>query len=257
VSHFEDAELLTELRQTWRTEFNTAVEPLRKQIQAIAARSSRPPGTMELASLDAPQSLSTQLAADASFAAWVKSQKTHHSAYACELRAPAFRKAGTPISGLSPTEHVPGIWGTPGLPLRLRSLLPQVPTATGNLEITVEQSYAPSAGVIAEGAMKPQLSASYVLSNVRCQTIAQFVKASVQSLSDTPQLAQWLDGRLIYSVSLQRRVSYLKWRCHRNATHRGPYGGRARVQLHAKRHGSRHGCFGKSNRPTLGRGLPG
>ena len=124
MSHFEDAELLTELRQTWRTEFNTAVEPLRKQIQAIAARSSRPPGTMELASLDAPQSLSTQLAADASFAAWVKSQKTHHSAYACELRAPAFRKAGTPISGrkkigisgkTSPTPMVStqATWGGP------------------------------------------------------------------------------------------------------------------------------------------------
>jgi HK97 family phage major capsid protein len=196
-----DQELLDLVEQA----FDRRVAPIRAQLSALQQRSSRMPGALEHTAFGAPRvSLSRQLADDSGFAAWVKSQKTPHSAYATELqRVPLSRKAATPISGLSPTEHVGAIWGTPAFPLRLRALMPVIPVTSGSVEFTVEQSFTPSAAVVAEGALKPAMAATYAEAATKCSTIAQYIKTTLQSLADTPMLSTWLDGRLNYAVSLK------------------------------------------------------
>jgi HK97 family phage major capsid protein len=202
----EDLEIIAEARRNLRLEVEDTIAPLRKEINSIAQRVSRPPGFSPLpASLDGPRiALSRQLSDDIGFQHWLKSQKTHHSAFAMELKTPTLsRKAGTPISGLSPTEHVGAIWGAPAFPLRLRTLVPQVPVTSGNIEYTQETSFTPSAAVVAEAALKPQMAAAFAEATAKCATIAQYVKVTVQSLADTPMLSTWLDGRLTYAVSLK------------------------------------------------------
>jgi HK97 family phage major capsid protein len=197
-----DQELLIEMRRA----FDERVEPLRKQVKGLMERSSRGPGAgLEHGAFDGPRvSLSRQLADDTGFVAWLKSNKTYTSGFATELKMPSLtRKAGTPVSGLSPTEHVGAIWGAPAFPLRLKALMPQVPVSSGSVEYTVEQSFTPSAAVVAEGALKPQMAATYAEATAKCVTIAQCVKVTVQSLADTPMLTPWLDGRLINSVGLK------------------------------------------------------
>jgi HK97 family phage major capsid protein len=201
----EDLELVNEMRRNVREEFDARVQPLRQQVQTLMQRSSRPPGAgKERIPLDATFALSRQLSDDAAFQGWLASQKTHHSAFAAELKMPAFsRKAGTPISGISPTEHVDRIWGAPAFPLRLRTLLPQVPVTSGTIEYTQETSFTPSAALVAETVLKPQMAAACAEAIAKCATIAQYVKITVQSLSDTPLLSTWLDSRLTYAVSLK------------------------------------------------------
>jgi HK97 family phage major capsid protein len=47
------------------------------------------------------------------------------------------------------------------------------------------------------------MAAAYAEATAKCATIAQYVKVTQQSLADTPTLVTWLDGRLIYAVSLK------------------------------------------------------
>src|SRR5262249_42784639 len=144
--------------------------------------------------------LSRQLSEDSGFQTFLRSNKTAHSAYATELQLPSSRKA---ISGLSPTEHVGLIWGGAAFPLRLRSLMPVIPVTSGTVEYTVEQTFTPSAAVVAETALKPQMAATFAEVTSKIPTIAQFVKVTVQSLADSPQLSMWLDSRLAYACTLK------------------------------------------------------
>jgi HK97 family phage major capsid protein len=200
----EDQAVIAELSRRTRAEVESAVDPLRKQVKTLMERSSRAPGSDSTALAAPPITLSRQLLDDGGFQAFIKSNKTQHSAYATELRLPLNRKAA--ITGLSPTEHVGAIWGPPVFPLRVKSLLPQIPTSSGAVEFTVEQSFTPSGAIVPEGALKPQMAATYVEQTSKAVTIAQYCKASVQSLADTPMLAGWLDGRLSYAVALKEEA---------------------------------------------------
>jgi hypothetical protein len=136
----EDHELVSALRATWTEAFDERVEPLKKQIAAIGARSSRAPGSaIETTALDVPASLSRQLLDDGAFQNWIKSPSAKFLPCAIELRRPPARKAATPITGLSPTQYLPQkLWGHPLFPLRLREIVPTVFVESGVVEYTVE-----------------------------------------------------------------------------------------------------------------------
>jgi HK97 family phage major capsid protein len=206
----EEQALVAELRRQWRCEIEAGLEPFQKSLTALAQRTSRPPGFSLESAVSIPAlSLSHQLSADSGFMSFLRANKTAHSAFATELRLPPSRKAGTPISGLSPTQHVGLIWGAPAFPLRLRTLMPVIPVTSGSLEWTVEQSFTPSAAVVAETALKPQMAATFVEQTGKCATIAQYCKVSVQSLADTPMLTQWLDAGVSYACTLKEEAVIL------------------------------------------------
>jgi HK97 family phage major capsid protein len=202
----EDQAIITELRRSWRDEFNATVAPLKKQMQALAERTSRLPGssTLEHAAFDAVPSLASQLLADAGFQAFSKGVLTRTASYGTELRLPPSRKAAAPVSGISPTEYLPQrIWGPAQFPLRLREIMPTLPVGSGTIEYTQETSFTPSAAVVPETTVKPTMAISFQEATAKCATIASIVKVSKQSLADVALMNTWLNVRLGYSVSLK------------------------------------------------------
>lgn len=201
----EDLEVITELRRGFHAEIDNVVQPLRQQMNALAQRTSRAPGVgLEHTSLDLPMSLSHQLTGDASFQSWVKNVKTSREYFATELRLPTNRKAGTPVSGIAPTQYLPQrIWGPAQFPLRLRDIMPTMPVASGSVEYTVETSFTPSAGVVPETQSKPPMAISFAEATAKCATVASVIKVSKQSLMDVGLMNTWLSVRLGYSVNLK------------------------------------------------------
>jgi HK97 family phage major capsid protein len=99
--------------------------------------------------------------------------------------------------------------------LRIADLIPAVPTASGSVEImrltTALDNAAPqqassqpsSAAGGGEFEAKKQGNLVYELVTVPVRTIAQFVPASRQVLSDAPQLQGIIDSELAYSLQLE------------------------------------------------------
>jgi HK97 family phage major capsid protein len=200
----EDREILSAVRHQQREEIDAAIDPLRKQMQALMQRTSRAPGTLETGTLNAGPTFSNQLLADAGFQAFAKSILTRSSSFGAELRLPTSRKAAAPVSGISPTEYLPQrIWGAAQFPLRLREIMPVLPVSSGTIEYTQETSYVPSAAVVPETTPKPAMAIAFQEATAKCATIASIVKVSKQSLADTGLMNTWLNVRLGYSVSLK------------------------------------------------------
>jgi len=205
----DEKETLEELRRSWRddmrAETRAEVEPLKKQLLLIQQRTSRPPGSIvDPTTLDAVPTLSHQLLCDSSYQAFCKSVLTRGSSFGTELRLSMNRKAGTPVSGISPTEYLPQrIWGQAQFPLRLREIMPVMPVSSGSIEYTMESSYTPSAAVVPETTLKPAMAITFAEATAKCATIASFVKVSKQSLADVALMNQWLNVRLGYSVNLK------------------------------------------------------
>jgi HK97 family phage major capsid protein len=82
-------------------------------------------------------------------------------------------------------------------------LLPTLPVTSGSVEYIKETAYTPAAGVIPETQKKPEMAATYAPATTKCATIADCIKATLQSIADVPSLNLCLDQRLSYSVSLK------------------------------------------------------
>ena len=103
-----------------------------------------------------------------------------------------------------------------GAPLRrltVRALFSQVPTASNLIEVPSEASYtnnaAPQGGPTSpighgEAELKQESSMTFSLSSFPVVTIAHFIKASRQILSDAPMLKSHVDRRLLHGRFLQR-----------------------------------------------------
>ena len=94
--------------------------------------------------------------------------------------------------------------------LTVRDLLP-VETATSNqVGATREESFTNNAaGQVAEGEQKAETALSFDLVQLPVQTIAHFVTASKQVLSDSAALERYLDMRMSYFVRLKEEQQLL------------------------------------------------
>lgn len=86
--------------------------------------------------------------------------------------------------------------------LTIRDLLPVIGTQAGSVEYVSETSFTNSAAAVAEAAAKPESTIGLELRNAKIATIAHWVHASTQVLSDAPTLRTYLDGRLRYGLRL-------------------------------------------------------
>lgn len=111
--------------------------------------------------------------------------------------------------GLSVTEHQPGI--VSGMTRRrwLRQRLVTVPTQGGSVEYSRELSFtnnaAPQGGGSPfehEGVAKAESVITYELIDQKVATVAHFIKASKQILSDVSMLQNTLDARLRYGLEI-------------------------------------------------------
>ena len=145
---------------------------------------------------------SAGLAQDTKFAAWLATSRTRKSSFACEL--PFEIKAVTPITGIGLPFPYAQLVGAPQLPLRLAQVMFHVPVTSGAVVFTEETTFTPGADIVPEAQLKPGTALAFANKTATVATIATIAKASVQSLSDTPQLAAWIDERLSYAVLLRQ-----------------------------------------------------
>ena len=116
------------------------------------------------------------------------------------------------------SQRVPGIV-TPGLRrFTVRDLLPQQRTASNMIEFASElvftdnagpQYSAESPGPYQEGVVKNESGITFQLSNQAVTTLAHWVPASRQILSDAPMLQSYIDGRLTYGMKLEEEDELL------------------------------------------------
>jgi HK97 family phage major capsid protein len=103
-----------------------------------------------------------------------------------------------------PTPVIP-----PFMPLTVRDLLGKGTTETNLIEWVKELVFTNQAGVVSEGATKPQSNITYERLNVPVSTIAHWIQASKQILADFKQLATLIDARLTWGLKQAEELQLL------------------------------------------------
>jgi HK97 family phage major capsid protein len=114
--------------------------------------------------------------------------------------------------------RLPGIVTPPQRRLTIRDLMPQIPTTSNLIEFARELVYTNSAayqGATAsptgdfEGQPKAESQITFELATAAVVTIAHWIGASRQVMSDAPQLAGYIDSRLEYGLKLEEEGELL------------------------------------------------
>lgn len=119
---------------------------------------------------------------------------------------------GTSAGALIRPDRDPEVYRSVGgmRQLRVRDLIPSIPTTSNSVEImrmkTVTNNAAPQS---AEFAAKAQSNYVWELVTVPVRTIAHWVPASRQVLTDAPQLRGLIDSELTYGLQLQSDAQLL------------------------------------------------
>lgn len=108
--------------------------------------------------------------------------------------------------------RVPGIISAAERRLTIRDLLSWGRTGSNSVEYVEETGYTNSADVVAENpsSPKPESQINYELKSANVATIAHWVHASKQVLSDASMLQSHIDGRLRYGLKLKEELQLLK-----------------------------------------------
>lgn len=121
-------------------------------------------------------------------------------------------------SVLAAADRRPGIVAAPQRRFTIRSLLPAIPTESNSVEFTRELTFQNSAGPQydasspdphAEGAQKNESGMTFELATAQVITLAHWIPASRQVLSDAPALQQHVEGRLLYGLALEEEDEML------------------------------------------------
>lgn len=118
---------------------------------------------------------------------------------------------------LVPDMRVPGVVITPNRRLRIRQLLPTGRTSSNLVQFVKENVFTNNAGpqvggsptVAGENQTKNESDITFVLANAPVVTLAHFILASRQVLDDAPMLESYINGRLLYGLSLEEEDEIL------------------------------------------------
>lgn len=94
--------------------------------------------------------------------------------------------------------------------LTIRDLLAQGTTESNSVEYTREDSFTNNAAETAENTAKPESDITFSLQNAPVATIAHWIPASKQVLSDNGMLSSYIDARLTYGVKVREEDQILK-----------------------------------------------
>lgn len=96
--------------------------------------------------------------------------------------------------------------------LFIRDLLTWGRTSSNSIEYVRETGFTNNADVVSENptGYKPESTLAFELDTDPVATIAHWVQASKQVLSDAPMLASYIDGRLRYGLKLKEEAQLLK-----------------------------------------------
>ncbi len=107
------------------------------------------------------------------------------------------------------TTRLPGIIAPPDRRMTVRDLITPGRMDGSTLEYVKETGFTNNAGMVAEGAKKPESTLKFDLVNTSAKVIAHFVKASRQILDDASQLQSYIDGRLRYGLAFKEEQQLL------------------------------------------------
>lgn len=117
----------------------------------------------------------------------------------------ATASAGTTIA----TQRLDGIIA-PGMQrLTVRDLLMQGSTGSNAIEYVRENVFTNGADVVAEGALKPESNITFSKETANVKTIAHWVQASRQVVSDSSQLQGYINNRLLHGLALKEEQQLL------------------------------------------------
>lgn len=107
------------------------------------------------------------------------------------------------------TTRLAGVQALPQRRMTVRDLLTPGNMDGNALEYVKETGFTNNAGMVAEGAKKPESSIKFDLVSTNAKVIAHYMKASRQILSDASQLASLIDGRLRYGLAFKEEQQLL------------------------------------------------
>lgn len=109
-------------------------------------------------------------------------------------------------------QRVPGIIVPPQQRLFVSDLLNWGPTTGNAVEFVRETGFTNNAAPVAENPSnpKPESDITFELDSEKVATIAHFIRASKQVLSDVPMLQSYIDGRLLYGLDVKLELQLLK-----------------------------------------------
>lgn len=107
------------------------------------------------------------------------------------------------------TTRLAGVVAPPDRKFTIRDLLMQGRMDGNALEYVKETGFTNNAGMVAEGALKPQSDLKFDLVSTTAKVIAHHMKASRQILDDASQLQSYIDGRLRYGLAFKEEQQIL------------------------------------------------
>lgn len=88
-------------------------------------------------------------------------------------------------------------------PLMVRGLIPAGQTSSDTIERTEEDVFTNNAGMVAEGALKPESDITFKRGSLKVEKIAHWIKVSAEALSDAAMLRSYINMRLTYGVNFK------------------------------------------------------
>lgn len=109
-------------------------------------------------------------------------------------------------------QRVAGVIATPNRRLTIRDLISPGRTESNSIEYVRETGFTNSADVVSENPtnVKPESSIQFELDTETVATIAHWIRASRQVLSDAKMLSSYIDSRLRYGLQLKEEAQLLK-----------------------------------------------
>jgi len=107
------------------------------------------------------------------------------------------------------TTRLPGVLDLPQRRLTVRDLISPGRMDGSTLEYVKETGFNNNAGMVAEGASKPESDLKFDLITTSARVIAHWMKASRQILSDAAQLRSVIDQRLLYGLAFKEEQQLL------------------------------------------------
>ena len=179
-------------------ELGAKAQEVATQMLALEQKLARPIG----GTLNQIKSLGQQVVEDEAVKAMMEGKSARATVNLKSLEAKSITSDAASAGVLVQPERL-GLIAPPDQPLLVRGLLMPGTTTSNALEYPKEKLFTNSAAPqTAELAMKAQSDITFEMVSTTVKTIAHFMYASKQIMDDAPQLASYINGRLIYGLKL-------------------------------------------------------
>ena len=180
-------------------ELGAKAQEVATQMLALEQKLARPIG----GSLHQAKSLGQQVIEDDAVKAMMEGKSARATVNLKGFETKDITSGAASAGVLVQPQRLAGIVAPPEQPLLIRSLLMPGTTGSNAIEYVKEKLFTNSAAPqTAELATKAQSDITFEMTSTTVKTIAHFMYASKQILDDAPQLASYINGRLIYGLKL-------------------------------------------------------